>query len=304
MKTRVITGIILAAIIVPIVYFGGIYFLIFGLLMSIIAAHEMMEMFYTKRKSLKNLRYVIPILTGLITLMVYLVNVKNVDQFWLVVIFLSCIIFAMGVVVFTKDSHADDMLSCIMTLVYCGLIIGYVISVRYIGESFPISFQNIIFKNIPNTIKTDFSGPRLFAYLYLIVIGTDISAYFFGSRFGKRKLAPTISPNKSVEGAIWGLIMGSAVGTAFAFLFNLISVSDFHSALLAGLVVFLISAIMSFMVQLGDLIASKLKRAYDIKDFGYIFPGHGGVLDRFDSLIFSGAFFYIIIQFIQLIIFK
>lgn len=304
MKTRIITGVVLAAVIVPIVYFGGTYFLIFGLLMSIVAAYEMMNMFYTKRTSLKNLRFIIPILTGLITLMVYLVNVKNIDQFWLVVVLLSCIIFSMGAVIFTKDSHADDMMSSIMTLVYCGLIIGYVISIRYIGESLPISFPDTIFENIPNTIKTNFSGARLFAYLYLIVIGTDISAYFFGSRFGKRKLAPSISPNKSVEGAICGLIMGSAVGTAFAFLFDLISVSDFHSGVLAFLVVFLISSIMSFMVQLGDLIASKLKRAYEIKDFGYIFPGHGGVLDRFDSLIFSGAFFYILIQFIQLIILK
>lgn len=304
MKVRIITGIVLAAVIIPLVYLGGVYFLIFGILMSMVASFEMMNMFYKKRNSLNKLRFIIPIFTGLITLMVYLVNVNNVNQFWLVVIFLSCIIFSLGAVVFIQDSHADDMLSCVMTLCYCGLLIGYVISIRYIGEASPAPMKGLFLKNIPNTIETNFSGIRLFAYLYLIVIGTDISAYFFGSRFGKRKLAPSISPNKSVEGAVWGLIMGAIVGTLFAFLSKLITVSDFQSGLLASIIVILISLVVSFMVQLGDLIASKLKRAYEIKDFGKIFPGHGGVLDRFDSLIFSGAFFYILIQSIQLVFFK
>lgn len=300
MKTRIITGIILAAVIIPIVILGGTYFLIFSILMSIVAAYEMMNMFYKKSEALKTYRYIIPILAGLTTLMVYLVNVGGVRQFWLVVALLSIILFCIGSFVFVKNSSATDMMSSVFTIIYTGLVIGYVMSIRYIGTAYPIDITPDNPINPGDTIFTYFTGGKLFAYLYIIVIATDMFAYFIGIKFGKRRLAPTISPKKSVEGAIAGLIGGAALGTASAFLMGLIEATGVFGIAQAVGVVFLFSLVVSFMVQLGDLVASKLKRSYEIKDFGSIFPGHGGVLDRFDSLIFSGAFFYIIIMFIEL----
>lgn len=300
MKQRIITGILLAAIIVPIVIVGKTIFLVFSMVMSAVAAYEMMNMFYQKSDTLKVYRYIIPILSALTTFMVYQVNVAGVHQFWLVVVLLSIFILSIGSFVFIKESSAQDMMNTVFTIVYTGLIIGYVMSIRYIGTAFPIDISPENPINPGDSIITYFTGGKLFAYLYLVVIATDMFAYFIGVRFGKHRLAPHISPKKSIEGAVAGLIGGGIVGTISAFAMGLIEATGLFGIIQAIGIVFIFSMLVSFMVQIGDLVASKLKRTYDIKDFGSIFPGHGGVLDRFDSLIFSGAFFYIIIMFIQL----
>lgn len=123
--------------------------------------------------------------------------------------------------------------------------------------------------------------------LLFIVMSGDSAAYFIGSRFGKRKLYPSVSPNKSVEGAIGG-IGGSIVGVLIAkFLF--FAELGLVDALLAATLVGTIS-------QLGDLFESLLKRSCGVKDSGVIFPGHGGILDRLDSILFAApvAYYYAI----------
>lgn len=121
-------------------------------------------------------------------------------------------------------------------------------------------------------------------YLYLLIfIGawvTDIFAYFTGVVFGKHKLIPEISPKKTVEGLIGGVVFCSISFMVFGYIIGNISESspEYPALALAGIGVSLIS-------QLGDLVASLIKRQHGIKDFGRIFPGHGGVLDRFDSVV-------------------
>jgi phosphatidate cytidylyltransferase len=215
-----------------------------------------------------------------------------VYHFLVVVVLMMFIILSFSIIIFTKSSSAFDMMSVVITLVYCGLIMGYVISIRYL-ETFPIR---------PGAINLVFRGGRSFAYLYSIVLGTDTFAYLFGIKFGKHKLCPEISPKKTTEGALAGLIFGSLLGVGAVFLFkigNPTSVKETWIIILGSL---FISMVISVSVQIGDLVASKIKRTYEIKDFGKLFPGHGGVLDRFDSLIFSGAVFYIIVQLMQLFI--
>lgn len=115
-------------------------------------------------------------------------------------------------------------------------------------------------------------------YIYLvfvITIATDSFAYLAGTSFGKRKLCPSISPNKTVEGAL-GAILGTVIcGLIFCGVFGL-GITVFH-ALFIGLA--------SVTAQLGDLFASKIKRETGIKDYGNFLPGHGGLLDRFDSIL-------------------
>ncbi len=112
---------------------------------------------------------------------------------------------------------------------------------------------------------------------------TDVGAYLGGSVLGKRKLAPRISPAKSVEGALSGILMAALV-----------------SGLLAGflglppLVVLVAGSFLSVLGQMGDLLESLLKRFCGVKDSGHVIPGHGGVLDRFDSLLFTGAGAYLL----------
>lgn len=114
---------------------------------------------------------------------------------------------------------------------------------------------------------------------------TDIGAYLVGMKFGKRKLAPRISPNKSVEGAMGGLI----ASTLTAIIIGLLLKFPFGILPLLGVVI-------SVVGQTGDLVESALKREAKVKDSGTLFPGHGGILDRFDSLVFVVPVVYHLIQ--------
>lgn len=313
MKKRIITGIGIAAVIVPAVYFGGIFFLLVGMFLSVVASYEMMSMFYRKGPALKNYRFLVPILSALIVLIIYFAATEGLDpnvlqnnviegaearkilyHFWVTVVFVASIILCLGALIFTKNSTAHDMMACVLTLCYTGLIMGYVISIEYIA---PVGFSELI--------ENRLYGGRSFTFLFAIVVATDMVAYFIGIKFGKHKLAPEISPKKSVEGGIAGLIAGGVAGLIVAFVFPIVVFSpevDTWGKITVVLVILLFAVIISATVQIGDLVASKLKRSYEIKDFGKIFPGHGGVLDRFDSLIFAGAVYYVIAQFIQLVV--
>jgi phosphatidate cytidylyltransferase len=119
--------------------------------------------------------------------------------------------------------------------------------------------------------------------LALIVSFTDIFAFFFGIRFGKHKMAPTISPKKSWEGSFFGTVLGSATGITLVLLANVPILDELSIVQLV-----LLSLLVSIFGQIGDLFASKIKRSVGVKDFGSLFPGHGGILDRFDSLLMAG----------------
>ncbi len=123
-------------------------------------------------------------------------------------------------------------------------------------------------------------------YLYLLAfIGawvTDTFAYFTGMLFGKHKLIPNVSPKKTVEGAIGGTVFCILAFVGYAFLYNRLWAGESPLSVAAMAVVGLLVAVVS---QLGDLCLSLLKRKYGIKDFGKIFPGHGGVMDRVDSVL-------------------
>ncbi len=121
-------------------------------------------------------------------------------------------------------------------------------------------------------------------YVLLVAMTTDIFAYFIGLRFGKRRLAPSISPKKSVEGALGGTFVAVFVSTLYAWFTDIFPVAGtvVSSAVIVGVGVFV-----SVFAQIGDLIASRIKREYGVKDFSKLLPGHGGLLDRFDSSIFA-----------------
>lgn len=164
-------------------------------------------------------------------------------------------------------------------------------------------------------------GVRFIVYMLLISTLTDTFAYFIGMKFGKHKMTPNISPKKSWEGAIGGSIVATIIASLFAMyygdifvvgtflgdLFNSSGERTLLERLLLGsnfsfelqfLFVFILTFFATIVSQFGDLMASKLKRHYQIKDFGSIFPGHGGIMDRFDSVMLvsmflSASFFFI-----------
>ena len=126
--------------------------------------------------------------------------------------------------------------------------------------------------------------------LWLIFIcswGCDTCAYCVGMLFGKRKLAPVLSPKKSIEGAIGGVAGAAVLGAIYGVAVNNSMVMEN-----APLVFAIICAVGAVISQFGDLIASGIKRQHNIKDYGKLIPGHGGILDRFDSVIFTAPMIY------------
>jgi len=119
------------------------------------------------------------------------------------------------------------------------------------------------------------------AWFLVVVMAGDSAGYFIGRRFGKKKLAPGLSPGKTVEGA-WGYLAGALL---FGLLGGAILVNE-----VSWIEIFLLSATIGIMGQIGDLFESWIKRVFAVKDSGTLLPGHGGLLDRLDSLIFPAVF--------------
>ncbi len=134
-------------------------------------------------------------------------------------------------------------------------------------------------------------GSILIWILFVCSWSTDSFAYFCGRAFGKHKLCPKISPKKTIEGAIGGVI--ACIGFALGYLAIVAKANGMTVNYLNGVILALAASVFS---QIGDLVASRIKREYDVKDFGNLIPGHGGILDRFDSaLLISPIVYYLLL---------
>lgn len=166
---------------------------------------------------------------------------------FLVVIF---VLGLMGILVFDKVSLVGAALS-VLGFFYVVYTLSHLVKINKIDHAFFIW------------------------YPFIIAFSSDTFAYFTGKLIGKTPLIKKVSPNKTVEGSVGGVIFATVFSTVYAYFFN----PEFVPFAIA------LGLVGSVLSQLGDLMASKIKRIYNIKDFGYIMPGHGGVLDRFDSII-------------------
>jgi len=131
------------------------------------------------------------------------------------------------------------------------------------------------------------NGSKYVWLVYIIAFGSDTFAYFTGKLFGRRKLYPQVSPNKTIEGAIGGIVGCTIISILY---FNYLSINK-----LIYIIIFSICA--SVFSIVGDLSASKIKREFGIKDFGNLLPGHGGILDRFDSVLFVAPVVYYFVSY-------
>ena len=141
-----------------------------------------------------------------------------------------------------------------------------------------------IYISIPMGLFLNLGNTNDIWLIYIISWGTDTFAYLVGVLFGKHKLCPNISPKKTIEGAIGG-ILGSVI------LLNIFNIYIFKYN---PIFINLVAIFSSIIAQIGDLFASKIKREANIKDFGNLISGHGGVLDRFDSIVFLTPVIYVI----------
>ena len=180
-------------------------------------------------------------------------------------------------------------------LLFIGFSLLFLFRVRTIDiAAREISFALLAFLYVPFLLmhlvllrQTQF-GIQWLLVVMLIVMTNDSAAYYTGSAFGKHRLYPLVSPKKSIEGAVGGLI-GSLVGTLAA-KFTFFPQLTFSDAVVTAIVV-------GMFGQAGDLFESLLKRSFGVKDSGTIIPGHGGVLDRLDSILFAAPITYYYVLF-------
>lgn len=163
----------------------------------------------------------------------------------------------------------------------------------HFGKPFPAMMLSLVvvlfFISIPQ-IRSVENGLYYLICPLLICITTDTAAYFIGRKWGKAKMLPSVSPNKTWEGAISGLVVSFVISIVFGLILQ------YGLGIIVQWKIFPYYALLTSVVgQFGDLTASIVKRIANVKDFGIILPGHGGVLDRLDSIVFAFAFTYLFI---------
>lgn len=251
MKIRIITAIISIPLFLFIIYLAGLYLKIFLLILSIIGLYEYFKI----------INIDIPRITKIICyLMLAPVFIFETEIYYLILIFLFSIFF---LIQNKKENFTTDISLITFGIIYTSIGFLYLYKIR--------------------TLK----GFNFVLVMIITIWVCDTAAYIFGVRFGRHKLAPTISPNKSVEGAAAGFIFSilNVIFLKYCFL-------EFFNIKLKELI--LVGISVGIFGQIGDLFESKLKRVGNKKDSGSFLPGHGGILDRFDSMIFSSIIIYLI----------
>ncbi len=161
-----------------------------------------------------------------------------------------------------------------------------------------ISFSCLAY--LRTTSQRDERDGLFYVFLALIIPWLcDIGAYFVGTFFGRHKLCPTISPKKTVEGLVGGIVVSVASSILAAYLYQILALGD--TAYVNLWQIALLALFCAPLSVLGDLFASVIKRQSGAKDFGHIMPGHGGIMDRFDSLMFVLPVLYILVQYVPLV---
>ncbi|MDK6810122.1 phosphatidate cytidylyltransferase [Ligilactobacillus agilis] len=252
MKQRVITAIVALIIFIPLLILGGTPFNLLVVAMGLIGMSEFLRM---KKKLLVSPEAIIGFLAmaSLLIPKTWLDFIpEQVTNLGIFYFFSLCLLLY---TVFSKNRFSfDDAGVLILGSVYAGIGFGYMMHARAVSL-------------------------WMLLYALLIVWLTDSGAYMIGRKLGKHKLAPHISPNKTWEGSIGGSLVAVVVVSCYLYFFPELHAYD--SVTMIGL-----TLLYSVGGQLGDLVESAFKRYYGVKDSGNILPGHGGILDRFDSLLF------------------
>lgn len=191
-------------------------------------------------------------------------------------IIVSSIFIIMSMIFLVFDRAKINIMDCMIT------VFGFF----YV--SFLLSFIILVRKQL--------YGEFFVWLIFISAWGCDTCAYFAGKIFGRKKLVPDLSPKKTVEGAIGGTIGASILGFVYAVLVSYFCKIRHNNLILVCVIICFVGSIFA---QLGDLSASAIKRYKHIKDYGKIFPGHGGILDRFDSVLFTGPVVYTMLYFVQ-----
>ncbi|MCP1103395.1 phosphatidate cytidylyltransferase [Aequitasia blattaphilus] len=196
------------------------------------------------------------ILTYICGAIYYLLLFLEKKEFLMGSIILALIVLMASYVFAFPKYHGNQIITAFFGFVYVAVMISYIYQARMLGLSYAI-------------------------LIFLGSWGSDTCAYCVGMLLGKHKMAPKLSPKKSVEGAVGGVVGAIALGVVFGSIVG-------EEAVVFGV----ICGVGALISMIGDLAASAIKRNYEIKDYGHLIPGHGGILDRFDSVIFTAPVIY------------
>lgn len=252
LRDRIIAAGVLIALIVPLLIWGGVEGV--TLLVALAVCVGLLELCAALPGLRPTLVRVLTVATGLALVGAF--YFLAIPGLFAVVIFLPLFVLILHLIFYHSIENTVDSAShMILALAYVAIPLGHAILMR----------------------KFDHGVGWVFLVLFVVCLG-DTGAYFAGKRFGKHRLVPTISPSKTVEG-LAGVIAGGFVGMV------IVKLADPGLAPLKTLVP--LTVLLAFAGPVGDLIASALKRRLQVKDFGSLLPGHGGLMDRADSLIMA-----------------
>ena len=257
-KTRLLSGIVLVIILIATVGTGGGLLFGFLALISLIGLSELYKVVDVQNKILG--------LTGYLGAVVYYGILYTGQMQYVTLLTIAFLVVLMAVYVFSFPTFkAEQVMTVFFGVFYVAVMLSYVYQTRMLED-----------------------GAVAVWLIFLSSWGCDTCAYCVGMLIGKHKMSPKLSPKKSVEGAVGGVAGAALLTVIYGMIFkNAMQIDQTHVWIMAG-----ISAVGALISMVGDLTASAIKRNYEIKDYGKLIPGHGGILDRFDSVIFTAPMIY------------
>lgn len=273
MIIRILSSVILFPVLAYIIFKGGILLKFGTIFVSILGMYEFYRVVFKKMNFIHYLWFLFAI--------IYIILLKTAFFNFIDLIF---VIFLFVSLVYMVFKHKNICIKDISVVFFGFFYIAGMFSTIYLIRNF-------------NDGKFTVWVPFLAAW------GSDIGAYFVGKTFGKHQLSPLLSPKKTLEGALGGILFSVLLcGIYGLFIYNFSAAyqklcqNEVNSILIFSIIGF----IGSVFAQLGDLTASSIKRQFNVKDYGKFMPGHGGILDRFDSLIFTSGASYIILKIVEI----
>ena len=264
MKQRVISGAVLVVILAITLYFGGIVTCGLMALVSLVGNMELLRVYGVNKKTPGIVCY---LATVLYYIAIYLDRMDIIVP--MMVIYL---LVMLAVYVLTFPTYSDkQIMAAFMGFFYVSVMLSFVYLIRNMEH-----------------------GLVLVLLIFVSSWINDTCAYFVGRALGKHKMAPVLSPKKSIEGLIGGIVGAGVFGAVFGILFDKYVDTMNYAPLLFAVV----GAVGALPAVIGDLAASAIKRNNDIKDYGKLIPGHGGILDRFDSIIFTAPIIYYLLVYL------
>lgn len=261
---RIWTAVIGLPVVIAIIVLGNIYLIdILFAFISWLSLHEYFKSFNSKAKPIKWIGYVACLLISVVHIIPKEYAIMTIG----ILLPTSIVILFVQSIVTNMKYNINDLAITFLGICYIPLFLMYI--PMLLGET---------------------NGKILVWYIIIAAWGTDIFAYCIGKRMGKHKFSK-ISPNKSIEGCIGGTAGAILLAIVYTIIINIFLGLNINIFAIVG-----ISIILSLIGQIGDFAASSIKRYVGIKDFSNLLPGHGGMLDRIDSLIFIAPFAYLFLR--------